>query len=136
MRKSVLLAALTVAALPASLMAHASDDVRKAGNKLREEQYELDRAYAYGDHHEIDEEQRDVDRARRKYHEERREARERDWNYRGWRRYDNHYGYQGGYRSELPRPGWDRRWVNDHGDAVLIDSGSGRVLRVVRGYYR
>jgi Ni/Co efflux regulator RcnB len=75
-------------------------------------------------------------RGRRGHHDEWREHHRHDWKYRGWRPYQHRFAYNDYYRNELPRPRWDERWINDHGDAVLIDLDNGRVLRVVRGYYR
>jgi len=159
MRKIIIAAVAAATILPAgAASAQSAREVRQSQREVRESERDLNRAYAYGD-------RRDVREARQELREDRRELREdwrdyrrshrdvytrgayagpRGYRYRpvtaGYRFTPDYYGQRywindyATYR--LPRPGYGyQRWVRYGNDVVLVDTRSGRVVRVYNGFF-
>ena len=152
--KKQILALLAVATVltPITAQAQSRDEIRRDNREIREERRDLEEAKRNGT-------RADVRDAREEYREARQEKREdvRDYRrnnranrfdapfrynrfnngvrlqrqYYGPRYYVNNYS---GYR--LPAPRYGHRYVRHYGDLLLVNTRTGYVLKVYRGFYR
>ena len=156
MRKTILLGLMTIIAVPTVASAQ-SGELRHDRREIREQQRDVNRAVRNGaPRSEVRRQQRDVREARREYREDWRDHRRRNpalyrgrpWvgprNYRyhpvnvghhfAPAFYDRRYWIDP-YRYHLrPVSGW-RHWVRYGNDVLLIDTRTGRVLEVNRGFF-
>ncbi len=152
--KKQILALLAVATIltPITAQAQSRGEIRRDNREIREERGELKQAKRYGT-------RGDIREAREEYREAKQEKREDVRDY--WRsnranrfvapfrynRFDNgvrlnsqYYGSRyyvsnySGYR--LPAPRYGHRYVRHYGDLLLVNTRSGYVLKVYRGFYR
>lgn len=49
--------------------------------------------------------------------------------------YSNRYQLNDYHSYRLPNPGYNHRWVRYGNDAVLVDTRTGRALRVINGFF-
>lgn len=159
MRKLVLtglvLAAVAPVALPAAAAAQSRAEVRDSARDYREERRELAAAYRSGDPRDIREERRDVASAHKELHDDWRDYRRahpRDfarghydapfryhrWSHGAYVRpayYAPRYviAHPGRYR--LPEAGRHMRYVRHYDDVLLINTRTGRVVDVYRGFF-
>lgn len=156
MRKLMIMALMTACALPAMASAQ-TRELRHDRREIRQEQRELRDAIRSGDRKEIRKERRDVREARREYREDWRDYRRqhrdiyRQPRYVGPRGhvhrpvavghrfapayYDRRYVISDPWRYRLPRPASAHRWVRYGNDVVLVNTRSGRVMRVYRDFF-
>ena len=137
-------------------------DVREEQRELRGDRRDLHRAVRSGDRDDIRDERRDVRDGRRDVRDARQDYRE-DWqdhrrSHRGLyraQRFDAPFRYvsfapgvriAADYQApryrvhqwnrwQLPDPGGDRAYVRHYNDLLLINTRSGRVVRVYRGFF-
>ena len=145
MKKNLILASLAALALvPSTAMAQQAHDVRHEREQVREQR-------------------RDVRDARQDLREEQRDLRNAKWNYRNevrdynrahpWNanfRYQrfavgariqpayfgNRYTISDYGRFRWARPGVNQRWVRHFDDALLVNTRTGRVVKVVYNAFR
>jgi hypothetical protein len=138
MRKLLFPALAAAMAIPTVAVAHDRDhhdvsrgELRYDRRDVREEGREYRDAYRYGNRGDIREERREYNDARREYRDD-----QRDWHHR--RDYDARRAW-GGHGQDryrrLPATYGFNRWVRRHDDALLIDTRTGRVRDVIRGFY-
>ena len=87
MRKLFITALMAATILPAAAQAQSAGELQRDRHDIRQQERELDRARRSGDRHDIREERRDVRDARHEYFEDRAD-RDRRWgrdDWRGWR---------------------------------------------------
>jgi Ni/Co efflux regulator RcnB len=157
MRKTILTALIMATALPGMAPAAMAQthELRRDRQDIREERRELRDARAYGDRRDVREERRDVRNARQEYREDWRDYRSknRDLYRRGnWRapfayqRFDSGVRlrpvyYSSSYR--IPNPHRYRlyggtgayTWIRHYDDAILVNTRTGRVAQVHRGFF-
>ena len=112
---------LAIGIMPLAAQAHDNDGGRwRDRHDVREQQYQY----------------RDVDRYGN-YREQRQDYREHQNDWRRGHEYHRDYADDRGYRDHgRSSHAWGgQRWVRDHRDAVLIDTRSGRVIRVIPRYW-
>lgn len=159
MNKLLLTAVLTASALPAVMaptaaVAQSRAEVRDSYRDLQEERHDLRQAQRYGDRRDVREERRDVRQAEREYSKDLRDYRRShrdvyrrgEWRapfaYRSWQNgayidrsyYGSRY-YLDGNRYRLPPVGRSLRYVRHYDDVLLVDTRSGRVVRVYRNFF-
>lgn len=154
MRKTILAALVVATALPTMASAQ-TGELRNDRREVREAQQDLRHAQTYGDHRDVRDAREDLRDARREYRDDWREHRRenRGMYSRGhWRapfRYQRfHEGARlrpmyyrerfyisdpGRYR--LPAASGPMRWVRHYDDALLVNVRTGRVVRVINGFY-
>lgn len=138
------------------------EQIREEQGELQQDRRQLDRAYRFGDRDDIRDERRDVREGRRDVHEARQEFRE-DWreyrhrNHGLYRaaRFDAPFRYRTfsvgvnigrSYwgpryhvnrvdRWRLPVAGPRQIYVRHYNDLLLVNTRSGRVVRVYRGFF-
>lgn len=154
MRKTILAALVVATALPTMASAQ-TRELRNDRQDVREAQQDLRHAQTYGNHRDVRDAREDLRDARREYRDDWREHRRenRGMYARGhWRapfRYQRfHEGAQlrpmyyrdryyiadpGRYR--LPAASGPLRWVRHYDDALLVNVRTGRVVRVINGFY-
>ena len=101
MRKLIITALMAATVLPAAAQAQSTGELRRDRHDIRQEQRELDRARRSGDRHDIREERRDVRDARQEYREDRAD-RDRRWgrdDWRGWRDHNRGIFARGSWRA-------------------------------------
>ncbi|MET0361672.1 MAG: RcnB family protein [Sphingobium sp.] len=158
MKKTLLAALIVATALPTMAPTIASAqtrDINEARRDVREQQRDLQHAQRYGDRRDVREAQRDVNQARREYREEWQELRQKNrsqyargnWKapfaYQRFRDgqqirpsyYNSRYYIANPGRYRLPPATGANRWVRHYDDALLINVRSGRVVRVINGFY-
>lgn len=157
MRK-ILIAALAASTLvPAMASAQSAGEVRRGQQEVQRDQRDVRQAQQQGDwqkaqraRQETREDQREVNEDWRDYRKSHRQVFQRGtYNApRGMRYrpvsagftfqrafYSNRYQLND-YRSyRLPNPGYNHRWVRYGNDAVLVDTRTGRALRVINGFF-
>ena len=112
---------LALSIMPVVAQAHTSrEELRRDRQDIREQQYQLRDAHHYGNWRDVRRQHEDVRDARQEYREDLRD----------WRR-----GHDYRRHEYLPRTRYGHRWVRDHRDALLIDTRSGRVIRVIPRYW-
>lgn len=157
MKKTIILTAMIAATLaPVATQAGTSrGELRRDSREIREEKRDLRQAYSSGDRHDIRDAQGEVREAKQEYREDWRDYRSHNRNafhparfnapfrysnfgigvnlrpqYYGSRYYVNNYS---AYR--LPVPGYYLRYVRHYNDLLLVNTRSGRVMNVYRGFY-
>jgi len=140
-------------------------DVRQEQRELQRERRDVDDARRFGDRRDVREERRDVKEQRRDVREAQREYREDLRDYRQYRtsnrdafrgpafqsdfRYQqfrpgtriapNYYGERyvvNNYRNyRLPNPGARQQWVRHYNDMLLINAGTGTVVRMIPNFF-
>ncbi len=157
MRK-ILIAALAASTLvPGMASAQSAGEVRRGQQEVQRDQRDVRQAQQQGDwpkaqraRQETREDQREVNEDWRDYRKSHRQVFQRGtYNApRGMRYrpvsagftfqrafYSNRYQLND-YRSyRLPNPGYNHRWVRYGNDAVLVDTRTGRALRVINGFF-
>lgn len=157
MRK-ILIAAMAAAILvPSVASAQSRDEVRRGQMEVQRDRQDARQAARQGDwqkaqraRQEAREDQREVNEDWRDYRKSHRSTFQRGTYQapRGQRYRSVNAGHRfqpafynsryvisnyGTYR--LPNPGYGHRWIRYGNDVVLVDSRSGRVLRVIRGFF-
>jgi Ni/Co efflux regulator RcnB len=156
MKKRFWITAAAVAATLSPMAAQAQTREMQRNNRdVREEQRELEQAKRYGDRNDIREERRDLREAKQERREDWREYRQRNRQaFRGsrfnapfrYRSFNNGVGigtsyYAPRYRVNnysnyrLPRPGRYQTYVRHYNDVLLVNTRTGRVVQVYRGFY-
>jgi Ni/Co efflux regulator RcnB len=137
-------------------------DVREERRDVREAQRDLDQARRYGDREDVRDARRDVQEERRDVREERREVREEWREYRERNRqlyraprftapfryqrfgtgasidaryWGDRYRVSNYSRYRLPAPGRYQRYVRHYNDLLLVNTRTGRVVRVYNNLY-
>lgn len=137
-------------------------DIREEQRELNRERRQLDRAYRYGDRDDIRRERRDVREergdvrdARQEYGEDWRDYRHRNRGLYRATRFDAPFRYRPfnvgvtisptywGPRYQvnrvnhwrLPPAGYHQTYVRHYNDLLLVNTRSGRVVRVYRGFF-
>jgi Ni/Co efflux regulator RcnB len=131
---------LAAALVPASVQANSNrGELARDRQDIREEQRELNRAYRSGSLRDIRDEREDLREAKREYRED---LRDRGlYPYRPGVRlasvyYGPRYVIAEPWRYRLARPvGYDR-WVRRSSDAILVNTRTGTIRFVHRGYFR
>ena len=143
---------------PVAAQAQSRGELHRDRQDIREERRELRDARRYGNARDVREERRDVREARQEYREDLSDYRRyRASNRNAFRgnRFAANFRHQNfrpgahiaanyyapryvvndyhGYR--LPRPGANRIWVRHYDDVLLINTRSGRVVRVIPNFY-
>lgn len=154
MRKTILAALVMATALPTMASAQ-TYELRNDRQDVREAERDLRRAQAYGDRRDVRDAREDLRDARREYRDDWREYRRehRDVYARGhWRApfryqrfhegarlrpiyYRERYYIANPHRYRLPAASGPLRWVRHYDDALLVNVRSGRVVRVINGFY-
>ena len=153
MKKMKFLTAGLIAAMMVPAVAQAQTrDIREERRDVREERRELRDAQRYGDRDDVREERREYRDAKRDYREEVRDWR-RDTRYRNYRAPFRYHQFRVGstlrssYYAPAYRPAWDSRWgvpragrsltyVRHYNDLLLVNTRSGKVVRVYRNHFR
>ena len=157
MRKLLLSVLIGATMLPSTAAVAQTRELQRDRQDLREERRELRDARRYGDRRDVREQRQDVREARREYREDWREYRERNRNmyrlpryyaprgyaYRPVRTgvvlnrgfYGQRYLIADPYRYRLPPAYGAQRWVRYGNDVLLVNMRSGRVLRVINGFF-
>ncbi len=155
MFKSLLTAALAAATLVPSVASAQSNELRRDRQDIRQEQRDVARARQNGDRADVQHQRQDVRNARQEYREDWRDYRNghRDL-YRGTR-FRASFGYTRfgvgsaigtryyapGYqvsnvsRWRLPAAYRGTAYVRHYNDLLLVNTRSGRVIRVYNGFY-
>ncbi|MBN8832692.1 MAG: RcnB family protein [Sphingomonadales bacterium] len=157
--KKLILASLAVLALvPSTAMAQSAADMRHDRHDVREEQRDVRDA-----RREVREERHDVRDARRDLRHEQRELRDARWDYsREVRDYNRAHPWKANFRYHRftagariqpayygsryvvvdhgrfhwAKPGVNQRWVRHYDDALLINTRTGRVVKVIYNAFR
>lgn len=154
--KAKLLTAAVLAAVLTPIAAGAqTHELRRDRHDVREEQRELNRAYRHGNPAQVREERRDVRHARQEYREDWQDYRARNRNafraptFRApfrYHRFSNGSAigsryWAPGYRVSnyahyrLPAPGRYQQYVRHYDDVLLVNTRTGRVVRVFNNFY-
>ena len=140
MRKFTSFLLLAAALLPATAQASTSrGELARDARDIREERRDLNRAYRSGDPREIRDEREDLREAKQEYREDLNDR--RVYPYRPGVRlapiyYGPRYVIAEPWRYRLARPAGDDRWVRRSNDAILVNTRSGTIRFVHRGYFR
>jgi Ni/Co efflux regulator RcnB len=140
MRSISSLLLLAAALVPATVQANTSrGELARDARDIREERRDLNRAYARGTPREIRDEREDLREAKQEYREDLNDRRGYNY-YRGGRMAPAYYGSRyviaQPWRYKLSRPvGYDR-WVRRSSDAILVNTRSGTIRIIHRGYFR
>lgn len=154
MRKIILTAAILSVALPTMASAQ-SGELRRDREEIRQEHRDLREAQMRGDRDDIRDARGDLRDARREYREDWRDYRRnhREAYSRGnWRApfryqrfregvrlrpvyYSSRYYIADPGRYRLPAASGPLRWVRHYDDALLVNVRTGRVVRVINGFY-
>lgn len=155
--KRATVGALILAAIAPSMASAASpQELRRDRQEIREETRDLRAAKAYGDRRDVRDAREDLREARQEYREDRREYRDdrrsayrhpafrADFRYRsfapGMAITRSYYGPRytvTNYRAlRLAPPARHQVYVRHYGDLLLVNTRNGRVVKVIRGYYR
>ena len=163
---AALAATVSLSAVAQPALAQSRHELRRDQQDIREERREYRQALRSGDRRDIRDERRDLQRAQREYREDRRDRqwgrndwrsnRDRNrsvyargnWNapfrYQSFRPgvaigrpyYAQRYSIADPGRYRLPPARGYQRWVRHYDDVLLIDQRRGRVIDVIRGFYR
>ena len=151
--KSKFLTAGLIAAMMVPAVAQAQTrEIRHDRKELREEQRDLRNAQRRGDRGDIRDARRDVRDARQDLRESQRDWR-RDARYQNYRAPFRYQQFRVGstlrpnYYAPAYRPAWDSRWgvpragrgltyVRHYNDLLLVNTRSGKVVKVYRNEFR
>jgi Ni/Co efflux regulator RcnB len=154
MRKIIFTALILATALPTTAMAQTSE-LRRDRQDVREAEQDLRRAQMQGDRRDVRDAREDLRDARREHREDWRDYRRdnRQMYSRGnWRAPFRYHRFSEGVRLRpmyyreryyIANPGRYRlppaygatRWVRHYDDALLVNIRTGRVVRVINGFY-
>lgn len=154
MRKTIFTALIVATALPTMASAQ-TPELRRDRQEIRQEERDLRRAQMHGDRHDVRDAREDLRDARREHREDWREYRRdnREVYRRGnWRAPFRYHRFQEGVRLRpmyyrdryfitdtgryrLPAAYGPTRWVRHYDDALLVNVRTGRVLRVINGFF-
>lgn len=154
MKKLLIGGLIAALAMPAIATAQ-TRELERDRREIREEQRDLRDARRYGDRDDVREARRDVREARREYREDWRDYRERNRSAYRAPRFDapfRYRSYQPGVsigaaywapryrvgnvsRWRLPAAGQRQTYVRHYNDLLLVNTRSGRVVRVYRGFF-
>ena len=156
MRKTIMALALTATLIPGMASAQTSE-LRNGREEIRQGQREVNRDLRRGDIQEAREDRRELREDRREYREDWREYRRKNesafrrGNYnapRGYRYsqvrvgvnlrpafYGNRYWINDPYTYRLPRAERGTRWIRYGNDVLLVNTRTGRVLRVYNRFF-
>ena len=154
MRKLVILGLMAATAIPSIASAQSAREVRDSRREVRQEQRDVNRAIRNGaPGYVVREEQRDVRDAREDWRDYRNSHRDvyrrpayvgpRGYAYRpvnvGYRfaptYYGRNYWINDWNRYRLNAPGRNQRWIRYGNDAALINSLTGVVIAINRGFF-
>jgi Ni/Co efflux regulator RcnB len=158
MKKTLLTALILATALPAmapSIAAAQTPELRHDRQNVHEQQRDLRNAQRYGDRRDVRDARHDLRNARQENREDWRDyrAKNRGFYTRGnWRApfayqrfregaqlrpnyYNSRYYIVNPSRYRLPPAAGVNRWVRHYDDALLVNVRTGRVIRVINGFY-
>ncbi len=160
---AVLAATVAVPTMAAPAAAQSMRELRRDRADYQDARHEYRQALRYGDRRDIRDERRDLERARADYRQTLHERQWRrdaghgahrgtyargNWNapfrYQAFRPgaaigrpfYGQRYWVNDPGRYRLPPARGYQRWVRHYDDVVLVDARRGRVIDVVRNFYR
>lgn len=153
MRKTLLTAILVATIMPTMASAQ-TGELRHDRREIREQARDLRDAQRYGDRHDVRDARGDLRDARQEYREDWRDYRNKNrtiyargnWRapfaYQRFREgvvlrptyYSSRYYIDAG-RYRLPVASGPNRWVRHYDDALLVNVRTGRVVRVINGFY-
>ena len=151
--KSKFLTAGLIAAMMVPAMAQAQTrEIREDRRDVREEQRELRNAQRYGDRGDVREERRELRDAKGDLRDSRQDWR-RDARYQNYRAPFKYQQFRVGstlrsnYYAPAYRPAWDNRWgvpragagltyVRHYNDLLLVNTRTGKVVKVYRDEFR
>jgi Ni/Co efflux regulator RcnB len=131
---------LVAALVPATAQASTTRvELARDVQDIREERRDLKRAYARGNPREIRDEREDLREAKQEYREDLNDS--RAYPYRPGVRlapiyYGPRYVIAEPWRYRLARPAGYDRWVRRSSDAILVNTRTGTIRFVHRGYFR
>ena len=153
MKKIKFLTAGLIAAMmiPAAAQAQ-TGELRRDRQDIRQDQRDLRNAQRYGDHRDVRDARKDVRDSKREYREDVRDWR-RDARYQNYRAPFRYQQFRVGqalrptYYAPAYRPAWDRRWgvpragagltyVRHYNDLLLVNTRTGKVVKVYRNEFR
>jgi Ni/Co efflux regulator RcnB len=153
---------VTVAAVAATLSPVAAQaqtrEIQRDRQEVREQKRDLRDAQRYGDRRDIREERRDLREAREELREDRQDWRaykqrnrnafrggrfDAPFRYRSWNNgvaigasyYAPRYRVNNYSAYRLPQPGRYQTYVRHYNDVLLVNTRTGRVVQVYRGFY-
>ncbi|MCE7798807.1 RcnB family protein [Sphingobium sufflavum] len=158
MKKTLLAALIVATALPTlapTMAAAQTRELREDRRDVRDAQRDLRDAQRHGDHRDVRDARQDLREARQEHREDWRDYRAQNRNTyaRGnWRApfayqrfrsgaqirpayYNSRYYIANPARYRLPPATGANRWVRHYDDALLVNVRSGRVVRVINGFY-
>jgi Ni/Co efflux regulator RcnB len=164
MRRLLTLSLIAASLVPALAMAQTSrGELQRDRQDIRDERRDLERAKANGTRGDVRDAREDYREARQEYREDRRDYNRNEW--RSYRQSNRNLYGRGSYRSayrytafrpgiriasgyyaprhliadpwryRLPRVSGYNRWVRHHDDVLLINTRTGYVVDVIRGFY-
>lgn len=154
MRKTIITALMLATILPTMASAQ-TGELRHDRREVREQQRDLRDAQRYGDRHDVRDARGDLRDARQEYREDWRDYRDHNrtvyargnWRapfaYQRFREgsmlrpqyYGSRYYIVNPGRYRLPAAVGPNRWVRHYDDALLVNVRTGRVVRVINGFY-
>jgi Ni/Co efflux regulator RcnB len=154
MRTILLTALIAATALPTMASAQ-THELRRDRQDIREEQRDVRHAQRHGDPRDVRDARKDVRDARQEYREDWRDYRQKNravyargnWRapfaYQRFRAgaairpafYTSRYYIANPGRYHLPPATGTTRWVRHYDDALLVNVRTGRVVRVIDGFY-
>jgi Ni/Co efflux regulator RcnB len=154
--KTKLLIAAVIAATLTPIAAQAQNrELRRDRQEIREEKRDVKHAQRSGSRHDVRHQRQDVREAKQEYREDWREYRQKNRRVFQGSRFDAPFRYRSfnngvnigasyyapRYRLNnysnfrLPHPGRYQTYVRHYDDVLLINTRTGRVIRVYRGFY-
>lgn len=131
---------LAAAIIPTSVQAGTTRaELARDRQDIREERRDLNRAYARGNPREIRDEREDLREAKKEYREDLQDRRTYPYRVGGKLApvyYGPRYVIADPSRYRLARPLGYERWVRRSGDAILVNTRTGVIRFVHRGYFR
>ncbi len=153
MKKMKFLTAGLIAAMmiPAAAQAQ-TGELRRDRQDIAKQQRDLRDAQRYGDHRDVRDARQDVRKAKKEYREDIRDWR-RDARYQNYRapfkyqRFNVGSTLRSNYYAPAYRPTWDSRWgvpragrgltyVRHYNDLLLVNTRTGKVVKVYRDQFR
>jgi Ni/Co efflux regulator RcnB len=155
MRKTIFTALILATALPATAALAQTSELRRDRQDIRESERDLRHAQTYGDRRDVRDAREDVRDARREHREDWRDYRRDNrhiYSRGNWRAPFRYHRFNEGVRLRpmyyreryyIVNPGRYRlppaygptRWVRHYDDALLVNVRTGRVVRVINGFF-
>lgn len=158
MNKNFLIAAAVAATLSPMAAQAQTRELQRDRQEVREEKRDVQQAKRYGDRSDVREERRDLREAKQELREDRQDWRsykQRNRNAFRGTRFNAPFRYRtfnsgvnigasyyapryrvGNYASyRLPNPGRFQTYVRHYNDVLLVNTRTGRVVQVYRGFY-